>query len=208
MKDQGHSTFPSEHMFTIVIYDLRPNSSKHHIRVYVCLTTQFSFFSRSKYQPLQECPQLKTIPATVSTSSSSPGKRCETIETLTSTGSLTMTLCLYTRTQTLSLRGYCFSWWSSTVQLLQQLKWTGHSLSRGDDSERNRLKEGDRDRLETLRADTRIFRVHVYTGSMSHTIKHNLTPHKHRRSVCVCVYTCVCVCVCQCVLLLKRRDSD
>ena len=46
------TTFPVEHMFTIVIYDLRPNASKHHIRVYVCLTTQFAFFSLFQQVPV------------------------------------------------------------------------------------------------------------------------------------------------------------
>ncbi len=30
--------FTEEHMFTTVMYDLRPTASRHHIRVYVCLT--------------------------------------------------------------------------------------------------------------------------------------------------------------------------
>ncbi len=36
-----------EHMFTIVRYGLRPNASKHHIRVCACLTAHFDFFSRA-----------------------------------------------------------------------------------------------------------------------------------------------------------------
>jgi hypothetical protein len=34
-------------MFTIVRYGLRPNASKHHIRVCACLAAQFAFFSRA-----------------------------------------------------------------------------------------------------------------------------------------------------------------
>jgi hypothetical protein len=34
-------------MFTIVRYGLRPNASKHHIRVCACLSAQFAFFSRA-----------------------------------------------------------------------------------------------------------------------------------------------------------------
>ena len=34
-------------MFTIVMYGLRPNASRHHIRVCACLAAQFSFFSRA-----------------------------------------------------------------------------------------------------------------------------------------------------------------
>ncbi len=34
-------------MFTIVRYGLRPNASKHHIRVCACLAAQFVFFSRA-----------------------------------------------------------------------------------------------------------------------------------------------------------------
>jgi hypothetical protein len=34
-------------MFTIVRYSLRPNASKHHIRVCVCLVAHFAFFSRA-----------------------------------------------------------------------------------------------------------------------------------------------------------------
>ncbi len=34
-------------MFTIVRYGLRPNASKHHIRVCACLAAHFAFFSRA-----------------------------------------------------------------------------------------------------------------------------------------------------------------
>ncbi len=36
---QQVTVFPSEHMFTIVMYGLRPNASRHHIRVCACLVT-------------------------------------------------------------------------------------------------------------------------------------------------------------------------
>ena len=41
------TAFPAEHMVTIVHFGLRPNASKHHIRVCACLAAQFVFFSRS-----------------------------------------------------------------------------------------------------------------------------------------------------------------
>ncbi len=47
LQPQQVTVFPSEHMFTIVRYGLRPNTCKHHIRVCACLTTQFVFFSRA-----------------------------------------------------------------------------------------------------------------------------------------------------------------
>ncbi len=47
LQPQQVTVFPAEHMFTIVRYGLRPNASKHHIRVCACLTTQFAFFSRA-----------------------------------------------------------------------------------------------------------------------------------------------------------------
>jgi hypothetical protein len=39
--------FPAEHIFTIVMYGLRLNASRHHIRVCACLVAQFVFFSRA-----------------------------------------------------------------------------------------------------------------------------------------------------------------
>ena len=42
---QQVTSFPSEHMFAIVQFGLRPDTSKHHIRVCVCLSAQFGFFS-------------------------------------------------------------------------------------------------------------------------------------------------------------------
>jgi hypothetical protein len=47
MQSQQITVFPAEHMFTIVMYGLRPNASRHHIRVCACLTSQFVFFSRA-----------------------------------------------------------------------------------------------------------------------------------------------------------------
>jgi hypothetical protein len=47
LQPQQVTAFPAEHMFTIVRYGLRPNSSKHHIRVCACLAAQFAVFSRA-----------------------------------------------------------------------------------------------------------------------------------------------------------------
>ncbi len=47
LQPQQVTTFPAEHMFTIVRYCLRPNASKHHIRVCACLVAQFAFFCRA-----------------------------------------------------------------------------------------------------------------------------------------------------------------
>ena len=41
---QQVTAFPAEHMFAIVQFGLRPDASKHHIRMCACLTAQFSFF--------------------------------------------------------------------------------------------------------------------------------------------------------------------
>jgi hypothetical protein len=41
------TAFPAEHMFAIVQFGLRPDASKHHIRVCACLAAQFAFFSRA-----------------------------------------------------------------------------------------------------------------------------------------------------------------
>ena len=41
------TSFPAEHMFAIVQFGLRPDASKHHIRVCACLAAQFAFFSRA-----------------------------------------------------------------------------------------------------------------------------------------------------------------
>jgi hypothetical protein len=46
LQPQQVTAFPAEHMFTIVRFGLRPNSSTHHIRVCACLEAQFAFFSR------------------------------------------------------------------------------------------------------------------------------------------------------------------
>jgi hypothetical protein len=163
LQPQQVTAFPAEHMFTIVHFGLRPNASKHHIRVCACLAAQFAFFSLAQFaifsrgttfrfplncrqcsvlrlyalhqsgsqecrklHPLRECPQLKTIPATASTSSSSAGKCYATIETQISTGSLKTILRLCTKILALSPLatvpfGYCSSWWISTSKLLQEL---------------------------------------------------------------------------------------
>jgi hypothetical protein len=47
LQPQQVTVFPAEHMFTIVRYGLRPNASKHHIRVCAYLAAQFAFFSRA-----------------------------------------------------------------------------------------------------------------------------------------------------------------
>ena len=63
IQPQQVTVFPSEHMFAIVQFGLRPDDSKHHIRVCVCLTAQFVFFSRADSGVL-----LTTITAHVSDS--------------------------------------------------------------------------------------------------------------------------------------------
>ena len=47
LQPQQVTVFPAEHMVTIVHFGLRPNASKHHIRVCACLAAQFVFFSRA-----------------------------------------------------------------------------------------------------------------------------------------------------------------
>ena len=47
LQPQQVTVFPVEHMVTVVHFDLRPNTSKHHIRVCACLAAQFTFFSRT-----------------------------------------------------------------------------------------------------------------------------------------------------------------
>ena len=47
LQPQQVTVFPAEHMVTIVHFGLRPNASKHHIRVCACLAAQFAFFSRA-----------------------------------------------------------------------------------------------------------------------------------------------------------------
>jgi hypothetical protein len=47
LQPQQVTVFPTEHMLTIVMYDLRPDASKHQIRVSACLAAQFDFFSRA-----------------------------------------------------------------------------------------------------------------------------------------------------------------
>jgi hypothetical protein len=47
LQPQQVTAFPAEHMVTIVHFGLRPNVSKHHIRVCACLAAQFAFFSRA-----------------------------------------------------------------------------------------------------------------------------------------------------------------
>jgi hypothetical protein len=68
LQPQQVTAFPAEQMLTIVMYGLRPNASKHNIRVCACLAAQFASFSRadsgvlltannaqvSTFQPLQE----------------------------------------------------------------------------------------------------------------------------------------------------------
>jgi hypothetical protein len=41
------TVFPAEHMVPIVMYGLRPDASKHQIRVCACLAAQLAFFSRA-----------------------------------------------------------------------------------------------------------------------------------------------------------------
>ena len=44
---QQVTAFPAEHMFAIVQFGLRPDASKHQVRVCACLAAQFAFFSRA-----------------------------------------------------------------------------------------------------------------------------------------------------------------
>ena len=74
-----------------------------------------------KLLPLPECPQLKTIQATASTSFSCAGKRCVLIETRTYTGPWKTTHRRASRTQVSSQNGSCFSWLSSTYLRHQEL---------------------------------------------------------------------------------------
>jgi hypothetical protein len=74
-----------------------------------------------KLLPLPECPQLKTIQATASTSFSCVGKRCVLIETRTYTGPWKTTRRRASRTQVSSQHGSCFSWLSSTYRRRQEL---------------------------------------------------------------------------------------
>ena len=45
IQPQQVTEFPADHMLTIVMYGLRPDASKHQIRVCACLAVQFAFFS-------------------------------------------------------------------------------------------------------------------------------------------------------------------
>jgi hypothetical protein len=47
LQPQQVTVFPAEHMLTIVQFGLRPDASKHHIRVCACLAAEFAFFSRA-----------------------------------------------------------------------------------------------------------------------------------------------------------------
>ena len=47
LQPQQVTVFPAEYMFVIVQFGLRPDASKHHIRVCACLTAQFVFFNRT-----------------------------------------------------------------------------------------------------------------------------------------------------------------
>ncbi len=150
LQPQQVTAFPAEHMVTIVHFGLRPNASKHDIRVCACLAAQFVFFSRAdsgvlltainaqvsdstvpsirqsrmshaiKVYPLRECPQLKTIPTTVSTNYSSAGNCSATIESQTFTVSLKTIRRHYPKTPASLPSGCSSSWWSSTFQLLQE----------------------------------------------------------------------------------------
>ena len=74
-----------------------------------------------KLLPLPECPQLKTIQGTGSTSYSCAGKRCVLIETRTYTGPWKTTLRGASKTQVSSQNDSFFSWLSSTYLRHQEL---------------------------------------------------------------------------------------
>jgi hypothetical protein len=129
LQPQQVTTFSAEHVFAIVQFGLRPDTSKHHIRVCVCLTAQFAFFSRAdsgvllaainvqvssstlsiinpprmspeiKRHPPPEYRQFKTIRTTDSTCSRCSGKFCVPIATRTSTGPLKTILSRGSKTQ-------------------------------------------------------------------------------------------------------------
>ena len=58
--------FPAEHMFVIVQFGLRPDASNHHIRVCVCLSAQFAFFSRADSGVLLSTINVQTSDSTFS----------------------------------------------------------------------------------------------------------------------------------------------
>ena len=65
LQPQQVTVFPAEHMFAIVQFGLRPDASKHHIRVCACLTAQFVFFSRAESGAFWQlstfkCPLLRS----------------------------------------------------------------------------------------------------------------------------------------------------
>jgi len=74
-----------------------------------------------KLLPLPECPQLKMIQATASTSFSCAGKRSVLMETRTCTGPSKTTRRLASRTLVSSPSGSCFSWLSSISRRRQEL---------------------------------------------------------------------------------------
>ena len=74
-----------------------------------------------KLLPRPECPQLKTIQATASTSFSCVGKRCVLIETRTYTGPWKTNHRRALRTQVSSPSGSCFSWLCSRYLSHQEL---------------------------------------------------------------------------------------
>ncbi len=125
-------------MFTIVMFGLRPNSSKQHIRVCECLSAQFVFFSRAdsdllltvinvqvsdstlsirqprishtikRYLSLRECPQFKTIRTTASTSSSSAAKRHADYSMYSTFLTASPASVLFSRSALLNRKDLCF----------------------------------------------------------------------------------------------------
>ena len=75
LQPQQVTVFPAEYMFVIVQFGLRPDASKHHIRVCACLTAQFAFFSRADSGVL-----LTDINAQVSASTFSVNQSVKNVE--------------------------------------------------------------------------------------------------------------------------------
>ena len=67
LQPQQVTVFPAEHMFVIVLFGIRPDVSKHHIRVCACLSVQFVFFSRADSGVLLSTINVQASASTFST---------------------------------------------------------------------------------------------------------------------------------------------
>jgi hypothetical protein len=140
---QHVTVFPAEHMFTIVMYDLRPNASRHRIRVCACLASQLAFFSRADSGVLLTAIMAQVSDSTLSiyrtqysrtlfesvlSSSRSrqllqqaPLKNATEPPRHIFTGSFNSILCHRPQTRASLPSGCCSSCWNSTFQPLQEL---------------------------------------------------------------------------------------